>query len=97
MATNEDELKYLMQTKVNVGSGCSLCMICGKAVSQKNVKRHFQSFHFDDGMAYKCPVCPTFTCKSQDNFQTHIYKVHPNLKGINYAQCKVPRPAESFQ
>ncbi len=91
VATNEEELRMLIQTQVNAASGCFICMLCGKTVKQRaNVRRHFLSAHYDDGTVFKCPVCPGGNySKSRRGFEHHIYKLHPNLKGLNYAQCRV--------
>ena len=59
VATNKDELKSLMAAHVAVvpARGC-VCLLCNTVCSnQTTIRRHFLLAHYDDGTAYRCPVC----------------------------------------
>lgn len=66
-----------------------LCLLCNKFVKLKqSIKRHLRDAHLDSGISFSCPICQN-VYKSRNTFSQHIYTVHPELKGIDFAHCEV--------
>ena len=76
---------------MSTSSGKITCMLCLKTISHKNnVRRHFKTWHFDDGSLFKCPACPGIDFKETEvAIRKHIDRIHPHLKGIDFESCRV--------
>ena len=59
-----------------------------------NVRRHFRLRHFAAGYEdrYRCPMCG-LVLRQKFYFMDHIYKCHPDVKGLDYDKCKLTMPA----
>jgi hypothetical protein len=69
------------------GGGC-LCKPCGKIMGKKNMKRHVEQIHVNVGIIYQCPICKVDK-NTKTALQNHVYKQHPEMKGIDYNQCQL--------
>ncbi len=58
-----------------------MCKLCGKISSKVNLKRHFMTHHACENTHYRCPSCNS-TYMNKSSFQTHVYKKHPEYRGI---------------
>merc|ERR1712117_519923 len=70
-------------------SGGYFCKFCLKVVSKGCVKSHFKDIHWGEASTYHCPVpecLKVYTAKSA--FRSHLYRNHPNLKGVPIDQFK---------
>jgi ubiquitin C-terminal hydrolase len=69
-------------------SGGLVCRPCSKLMSKFSIRRHVKEMHLDVGIIWQCPLC-----KSKKNTKSalkhHVYKDHPELKGIDYDKCSV--------
>ena len=69
----------------NVGKveGGVVCYPCGKVIkTMTNMYRHARDSHVEKNICYECPTCKGIF-SSRNNFQCHIYRKHPALKGID--------------
>ena len=55
-----------------------------------NVRRHFRLRHFAAGYEdrYRCPMCGQ-VLRQKFYFMDHVYKTHPDVKGLDYDKCKL--------
>lgn len=64
------------------GNNGIICRLCGKMIKQmSNMRRHFRDKH-DSPVVYNCPECRR-SYNGKNGFQTHIYRTHPQWKGVN--------------
>ena len=81
------DVKSFMQNNVMSTAGGFVCVPCGKFMKgRKSIRRHAEDSHVMAGITYQCPMCK-ITRPSKNTFSQHIYRVHPELKGIKYEQC----------
>ena len=71
-----------MKANVVRGANGFVCRLCGKLIRQlANMRRHFRDKHGSQKV-YFCPECQRhYTGKN--GFQTHVYRTHPQWKGID--------------
>ena len=81
------DISSFMESNVMSTSGGFVCVPCGKFINRRqNMRRHAEDYHVLVGISYKCPICKIIKGR-RSSFQDHIYKVHPELKGIKFEQC----------
>ena len=81
------DINSFMQNNVMSTAGGFVCRPCGKFISSKpSMRRHAEQSHVMAGITYLCPMCK-MTKSSKNTFAQHIYRVHPELKGIDFDQC----------
>ncbi len=83
--------EYRLTKVTKCEAGGYLCMLCGVTIANSgHVKRHFDSKHSFPDAIYVCPDCGK-RYNTKNSFQTHLYKSHPDLKGmIELEKCKTP-------
>jgi hypothetical protein len=85
--------KYLVyMKKVGKGYRCSLCK--ANSCNKSNAFRHFRDMHAEAHVAFECPRCHRYY-GSKNTFYNHIYRLHPELKRVNFEECKTVRTKTS--
>jgi uncharacterized C2H2 Zn-finger protein len=69
-------------------AGGFLCKPCSKVFAKSSVSRHVSELHVNVGILYQCPMCHLVK-NTKNTLKNHVYKQHPELKGIDYNQCQV--------
>jgi hypothetical protein len=67
-------------------TGGFICKPCSKILSKFSIRRHVEEMHINVGSIYQCPLCKIET-KNKSSLKMHVYKKHPDLKGIDYNRC----------
>ena len=81
------DINSFMRNNVMSTSGGFVCVPCGKFIKGKqSMRRHAEDSHVMAGISYQCPICKIIR-GSKNTFKNHIYRVHPELKGIKCEQC----------
>ena len=81
------DLKSFMKNNVMSTANGFVCLPCGKFISRKDsMRRHAEESHVMAGISYQCPICKNIR-GSKNSFKVHIYRHHPELKGIKFAEC----------
>ncbi len=83
--------EYRLTQVTRSEQGGYLCLVCGRTIANSgHVKRHFDSKHALPDAIYVCPGCGK-RYNTKNSFQTHLYKSHPEYKGIiEIEKCKEP-------
>ena len=92
-----ETLEDLLRDKVIVTPNGHVCLICGKARSdKKGIRQHMADGHIESGYRYLCPLCKR-VYKNKNSFTVHISITpgHGVLKGGDIEQCKVYQWAET--
>ena len=83
-------------TKVaDSGDGKKVCLLCGKAITAVNIRRHFNEVHLESRSQYRCPACrdgPLFD--KLRRFQYHLTTRHPDLAFMDTKKCLVKEEHE---
>jgi hypothetical protein len=82
-------VQEFIDNNVMATAGGFICKPCNKFMKFKNsIRRHAEQTHINVGFIYQCPLC-----KSEKNtknaLQLHVYKEHPELKGMDFDQCQI--------
>ena len=85
------DVASFMHSNVMSTAGGFVCRPCGKFISSRaSMRRHAEQSHVMAGVTYQCPICK-MTKNSKNTFAQHIYRAHPELKGIDFEQCILPQ------
>jgi hypothetical protein len=69
-----------------------LCKLCSKFMKyRKSIRRHAEQMHIDLGVIFQCPMCKADK-NTKNALQLHVYTKHPELKGMDFEQCRVTEP-----
>ena len=89
LSFSSETVASVMATKVVTSSGGYLCLPCNKFVtSEGSMRRHVRDEHIHPNISFVCPICHN-RYKNKSAFYEHIYKKHPELKGVKYDRFAV--------
>ena len=73
----------LMQHYVQACDRGSICMICGKRLKDRNMRRHMREIHLSSDEKYYCRPCNKHF-KNRQCIYAHVTRNHKDWKGVNY-------------
>ena len=84
MGLNQEvDLGEFVRSNSTSNANGTLCLICNAWIQfKKNVKRHFREIHLEADVQFLCPKCNS-THKNRSTFKGHIFKAHPEWKGLD--------------
>ena len=70
-------------------NGADLCLLCGKVIKAKMIKRHMRDVHYKGRTApFKCPMCH-LVCHNRQTIYYHVRQHHPEWKGVDLNTFRV--------